>query len=205
MPVLKTTKGTFNIEIQLLDIAYEEDATGIQIGGDFTVKFRPYKVRKVGILQLIRPLTDVGAYSANRTNSGWAVDKHRAQANGASSEGYKLIYGAKVDLCGQNARFGINGAQAEMRDTPKEILSVDSPKIGQLTKFVNYAVNLDYNRIYNEGLIWGYYASENPDLGFTMRQQPPRSVKLKQTNEHKMAIAHFLNTGVNEVAAMIEE
>src|SRR5204863_5499512 len=93
-----TRDGVFHLDFRPLPVAAADDeATAFQLGGEFEVRFGPMhfgRKTRVAILQLIRPLTDVGSYRANRTESGWAVDKHAASTAGVKRLADCLPYGA---------------------------------------------------------------------------------------------------------------
>jgi hypothetical protein len=172
----------------------DDEATAIQVGGDFEVSYWPKRFTRrtrVGILQLIRPLTDVGAYHANRTPSGWAVDKHAADTAGVKRVADCLPYGVVGYTPRQvgpraNMRFGDGGTEAILRDTPREIVPLRDAMSGS-TKFAEYAVDVKNERIFDEGIQWSYSGTV---VGMTY--EAPHVVRLSKSKDHRLAIVHFL-------------
>ncbi|MFL5286786.1 MAG: hypothetical protein ACJ8AW_38890 [Rhodopila sp.] len=200
-----TPRGTFSIIInsRLTPPADAgEEGAAVQYGADFTISFQP-KARtggKFGLVQLIRPQTDVGPYRANKSAGGWAVDKQQSAASGASNNAHKLMFGITGDNVRPEltSRFGGNGAPTIMKDKPTEILPTESERLGLPTKFVHYVVDCESNSIYDEGVLWSYQAVERET-----EVSPPRTVSLKEQNEHKDAMAHFLSSTREVIARMI--
>ena len=190
MPVKDTKSGRFTLNAATNVRPREPGDTGVSYGASFDVEFAPAKLKnKIGLIQLIRAQTNVGAYETNKTDSGWAVDKQSAEAASASSVTYKLTYGITGDRLrpGLQHRFGENGSPAHTYDTPQEILGVSSPKIGHSTKFVHYVADLTQNKILDEGVIWGYSTN-----GATAQVLDLQVVRLSEVVEHRQAMEKFL-------------
>jgi hypothetical protein len=188
MSVVATSLGTFTLNIYpriTLPEADDEEGAAVQFGADFDVSFVPKSTHniKLGLIQLIRPLTDVGPYRQNKTASGWAIDKNRNATANASNYAYKLMFGITDDNVRPQlpSRFGINGAPTISRDTPKELLLVESEKIGrQHTKFVHYVAILRSNTIHDEGVIWSYLPTCAGGSGATEISDPRRMTLFRQ-------------------------
>jgi hypothetical protein len=210
MWVIETSLGTFVIHIYPHMNPPDHgdgDGAAVQFGANFEVDFTPKSTHnvKIGLIQLIRPLTDVGSYRQNKTTSGWAIDKNRDTATNASNYAYKLTFGitddnARPDL---NSRFGLNGTPAITRDIPTEILSVQSEKIGrQNTKFVHYVTSPRSNTIHDEGVIWSY-CPVGADSNATTEVSAPQLTRLSKQKEHREAMAHFLGVSEDVISKMI--
>jgi hypothetical protein len=204
MPVITTKDGSFTLTAAPNMTPPSPDDTGVQYGARFDIEFAPTKKNKIGLIQLIWPQKDVGSYKENKTDSGWAMDKNKDAALTASSETYKLTFGITGDQLrpGLQHRFGDNGSSARTFDAPQEILGLTSNAIvDQLpTKFVHYVAVLSLNKIFDEGVEWGYSCNGN-----IVTIHDPKIARLSKNASHRAAMAKFLKlaNSSTEVSTLI--
>ncbi|SNR78910.1 hypothetical protein SAMN04488503_1289 [Humidesulfovibrio mexicanus] len=180
-----------------------EQGVALQYGADFKIRFRRQGEHKdtLGLLQLIFPQTQIFQHTQPHA---WNVDK---QALGQETVTMaKCLYGNDATLIGAHSApyqgqhmRSLGTGECWLIDTPREISGAFANGVftGQTsTKFANYVVELSGadGRIFNQGAIWGYSVVQNGQNldEFDWLVQPPREVRLRDTNEHLDAIARFL-------------
>lgn len=210
------TQNKFQLELYPYAAAPENrfaSGAALQYGADFKLSFTRAgtQSKKLGLIQLIFPQTQVGA---NSKPNEWNVDKGAPDMTQTIVLA-RALYGSDTVKIGAHSAYykdqimrstGVNTCY--LIDTPREIVAgFDSN--GNLTKstttkFANYVVEMDgsFGSVFNEGMIWSYgYVQDGAK--FNASVTAPRAVMLKDTNEHLNVLANFLGVKKDELKAKI--
>jgi len=187
----------------------------IQYGSDFKVTFTrgaTTQGTKIGLLQLIFPRTQLFPHT---TVGAWNVDRQARATSLLDS-----LYGNDGTQIGNHSEYykgdpmrKHSATECYLIDTPREINSRFSPPGSGTftgitsTKFADYVVELKgpNSKVFDGGIVWGYSVLQNASnpAEFDVTMQPPKSVKLSQSNEHLTAVASFLGQTPNQVRSLI--
>lgn len=205
-PVQTYAVNKFDMEVHPFVAAPDncfEQNVALQYGADFKIRFRRQGQHKdtLGLLQMIFPQTQIFQHTQPHA---WNVDKQALGQEAVTMA--RCLYGNDATLIGahsayyQGQHMRSHGAgECWLIDTPREISPayVGGVFTGQTsTQFANYVVELSTGdgRIFNQGIVWGYsvaQSGQNPNV-YDWIVQPPKEVRLLDTNTQLDAIASFL-------------